>query len=211
MSKVYSDLATAMNEIVRKMETVLRQGGYEGAPIDMYLAGGMAVNYYCGTRYTEDVDASFSRRVLFSADEIVADYVRADGKPSFIYLDTNYNPTFALMHQNFQEDSLLWGVGMEPGGIVNLRVLAPVDLAISKISRFSERDREDIKALAAEGLITEQALRERAEDALLDYVGNLGVVKTSIRMACEDVRQVALGLHQAKLDRTKTSCTDLGM
>ena len=27
----------------------------------MILAGGMAVNYYCGTRYTEDVDAVFSK------------------------------------------------------------------------------------------------------------------------------------------------------
>lgn len=188
MSKVYSDLAAAMDRIVGKMEDVLRQGGYDGAPIDMFLAGGMAVNYYCGTRYTEDVDASFSRRVLFSADQIVADYVRSDGKPSFIYLDTNYNPTFALMHENFQEDSLPWSTDRATGSFVNLRVLAPVDLAVSKISRFTDRDREDIKALAAEGLITEDGLRKRAEEALVDYVGNLATVKTSIRMACEDVR-----------------------
>lgn len=190
MSKVYPELAKALNEIVRKMEDFLRHGGYEGTPIDMYLAGGMAVNYYCGTRYTEDVDASFSRRVLFPADEIIADYVRADGKKSFIYLDKNYNPTFALMHADFEDDSRIWDGAEVSGGVVKLRVLSPVDLAVSKISRFSEQDREDIKSLAAVGLITEHGLRERAEEALQDYVGNLATVKTSIRMACEDVQGV---------------------
>lgn len=205
MSKVYSDLATAMDSIVGKMEDVLRRGGYDGAPIDMFLAGGMAVNYYCGTRYTEDVDASFSRRVLFPADQIVADYVRSDGKPSFIYLDTNYNPTFALMHENFQEDSLPWSTDRATGSLVNLRVLAPVDLAVSKISRFTDRDREDIKALAAEGLITEDELRKRAEEALVDYVGNVATVKTSIRLACEDVRNAcAISAHNAPVpDNTR--------
>lgn len=155
----------------------------------MYLAGGMAVNYYCGTRYTEDVDASFSRRVLFSENEVVADYVRSDGKKSFIYLDTNYNPTFALMHENFEDDALPWRPEVTTG-LLNLKILSPVDLAVSKLSRFSERDREDIKALAMEGLITDTALRERAEEALLDYVGNLVSVKNSIQIACEDVKRI---------------------
>lgn len=32
-------------------------------PIRMYLAGGVAVNFYTGERPTRDVDASFSRRL----------------------------------------------------------------------------------------------------------------------------------------------------
>lgn len=191
MSKIYPDLAKALTEIVDKMDASLRESGYAGPPIDMYLAGGMAVNYYCGTRYTEDVDASFSRRVIFSADEIVVDYVRADGKRSFIYLDTNYNPTFALMHENFEESALPWAHGGMSDCLVKLKILSPVDLAVSKIARFSERDREDIKALAFEGLITESVLRERADDALLDYVGNLVTVKTGIKMACDDVKRIS--------------------
>jgi hypothetical protein len=30
--------------------STLRESGYQGEPIAMYLAGGLAVNYYCGTR-----------------------------------------------------------------------------------------------------------------------------------------------------------------
>jgi hypothetical protein len=57
----------------------------------MYLAGGLAVNNYCGSRYTEDVDASFSHRLLLPYDEMVVDYLRSDYTASMIYLDQNYN------------------------------------------------------------------------------------------------------------------------
>jgi hypothetical protein len=29
-------------------------------PVAMFIAGGVAMNYYYGSRYTEEVDASFS-------------------------------------------------------------------------------------------------------------------------------------------------------
>jgi len=60
----------------------------------------------------------------------------------------------------------------------------PLDLAVSKLSRFSEQDRLDIRALARERLIDATHLRRRAEEALPDYVGNLDRIKTSIDIAC---------------------------
>jgi len=197
--KIYPDLAQAMNKIVRKIDFYLQDNDYNGPPINMYLAGGMAVNYYCGTRYTEDVDASFSRRIIFSSEEIVASYVRPNGKSSFIYLDKNYNPTFALMHENFEEDCWPWNFDDHQTETISLRILSPVDLAVSKIARFSEQDRQDIKALAIEKLFTESDLRHRAEDALLNYVGNLLSVKNSLSMACHDVARI---LDQSPLSRS---------
>ena len=61
----------------------------------------------------------------------------------------------------------------------------PLDLAVSKISRFAEQDRADITALARRGLIGEASLRRRALEALTYYVGNLDSVKTSIDLACD--------------------------
>ena len=49
-------------------------------------------------------------------------------------------------------------------GNLVLHVIDPVDLAVSKVARFSERDREDIRALAVRGLIdlgTTFAVRRR--------------------------------------------------
>ena len=71
------------------------------------------------------------------------------------------------------------------------KLLMPVDLAISKLSRFSEQDQDDIRALARHGLITSAALRNRAQAALPDYVGNLERIKNSISIACRQVDEIA--------------------
>jgi hypothetical protein len=67
---------------------------------------------------------------------------------------------------------------------IDVRVLAPVDLAVSKLSRFADQDREDILLLAREGLIDPASLRKRAEQALAGYVGDLNSVRNSIDIAC---------------------------
>jgi hypothetical protein len=54
-----------------------------------------------------------------------------------------------------------------------VKLLTPLDLAVSKLSRFSEQDQLDIRALAREWLIDATQLRRRAEEALPDYVGKL--------------------------------------
>jgi hypothetical protein len=76
-------------------------------PVKMYVAGGVAVNLYTGSRATRDVDASFSARlVLPPASELVVPYEGPDGQLHSLYLDTNYNTTFAvirlLRHAPFQ-------------------------------------------------------------------------------------------------------------
>ncbi len=55
---------------------------------------------------------------------------------------------------------------------MQLNVLSPVDLAVSKISRASSRDLEDIRTLAADGLITAQSVRQRADQAMGYSIGN---------------------------------------
>lgn len=67
------------------------------------------------------------------------------------------------------------------------RLLSPLDLAVTKIGRMAGQDRNDIALLAHLGLVTEAALRKRAEEALLNYVGDLGRVQGSIEIACRTV------------------------
>ena len=61
------------------------------------------------------------------------------------------------------------------------------DLAVSKPGRFSSQDREDIRTLARSGLINADALRQRAEEALGRYIGNLDRLRGSIDIACKDI------------------------
>jgi hypothetical protein len=186
--KAFPELAAALREMLDRMDRSLRAGGYSGAPVLMYLAGGLAVNYYCGTRYTEDVDASFSRRFVLPKD-LSVNYRRRDGTEAFIYFDHNYNTTFALIHDAFEERAQEWvGIGNE-SRLVHLHVFSPLDLAVSKISRFSEQDRADIRALALERFFTMGELRAHALDAMRDFIGDKRPLMTSLDLICRDVAQ----------------------
>ena len=105
--------------------------------------------------------------------------------------DRNYNDTLGLLHEDAYKDSQLHGMPGIDKALLEVRVLSPVDLAVSKLSRFSDEDREDIEVLARKGLIEASASRQRAEHALQAHVGNTDSVKTSIDIACRLVESLA--------------------
>lgn len=57
-------------------------------PLNVYIAGGMAIHLYTGSRVTTDVDAEFGSRVLLPND-LVVETTLEDGFPQIIYFDTN--------------------------------------------------------------------------------------------------------------------------
>lgn len=185
----------AFAEIVSRIQRSVSPGARRtkatakaGLPIAMYVAGGAAQLFYTGARVSEDIDASFSRRILLP-DNLEVAYVDAGGAARLLYLDRQYNESFALLHEDVHKDSLPIKIeGINPA-IIDVRAFTPVDLAVSKIARFADHDQDDIRALARAGLIIADEVRERAEQALGNYVGNLANVKTSIRLACELVRE----------------------
>jgi hypothetical protein len=172
----------AFAEIVQKITAQLAGIDRKLLPVRLYVAGGAALHLRTGARISEDIDAVFSRRVVLKDDLQVA-YKGPDGRARLLYLDRNYNDTLGLMHEDAYDDSeRLELPGTDPG-ILEVRVLAPVDLAVSKLSRFGDTDREDIEILAREKLIDARGLRNRAEEALKGYVGDLDAVRTSIELA----------------------------
>ena len=154
------------------------------APITMYLAGGAAMHFYTGARMTDDIDAVFDRKILVPADSTVI-YRDAQGTARSVYFDVNYNESYALLHEDAHDDALRLVLDGIDG--VQVFVLQPVDLAVSKLARFSEIDRGDILQLAKDHLITAAAMRDRAEEALPGYVGNLVPLQTSIMLVCRDI------------------------
>jgi len=172
----------AFRTLIQRLLRSAKAGSKE--PIEMYLAGGAAMHFYTGARMTDDVDAVFDRKLLVPPDLAVI-YRDAEGKARSVYFDVNYNESYALLH----EDAHLDAVRLPLKGIEGARifVLQPLDLALSKLVRFSEIDREDVLELARNRLVTAQALRKRAEAALPYYVGNPVPVRTSIDLACRDI------------------------
>jgi hypothetical protein len=152
----------------------------------MYVAGGIAVNYYCGTRYTEDVDASFSQRFVLPKN-LTVNYRRRDGSDAFIYFDQNYNTSFALLHEDFEERSREWEKIGNELRLVHLRVFSPLDLAVSKLARFSDQDQVDIAALAAEGHFSAEQLRGHATAAMKNYIGDKSPLTTSLDLICRKI------------------------
>lgn len=173
----------ALLEILKRIESEFRSYDRRALPIRMVIAGGTALYLHTGERVTEDVDATFSRRVLFSSDIEIA-YRDPDGRAALLYLDRNYNDTLGLMHENADDDALRVDIKDIDRTVLDVRVLTPLDLAVSKLARFSDQDRDDILLLARRKLIDAKALRKRAEEALGGYVGNTTAVGNTIDIAC---------------------------
>lgn len=171
----HTALAHGLRELFQKLAVRLALD----KPLKVYLAGGMAVHLYTANRVTTDVDAEFGGRVLLPND-LMVEINLEDGSPQVIYLDTNYNSTFALMHEDYQHDAIAVDLGVDK---LQVYVLAPVDLAVSKIARFTENDRQDIEALVRLGLTTADDIERRATHALVGYVGGQAMVRTNLRDA----------------------------
>ena len=77
--------------------------------------------------------------------------------------------------------------------VLDVRLLSAVDLAVSKISRFTSQDRGDIETLAKHGLIRSAPLRKRAEEAAGGYVGNLDNIRSLIDLTCRIVNDIEKG------------------
>ena len=182
-SKARADNVEAFLQIVSRIAASLEQAPKAALPIKMYVAGGAALHFYTGERVSRDVDAVFSRRIALPDDLDIA-YRDADGAARLLYFDRQYNDTLSLMHEDAYDDSIPLSLEGIDAAVLDVRLLAPLDLAVSKISRFSERDRSDIASLVRHRGISSRALRQRAQEALARYVGNVDRVRGSIELAC---------------------------
>jgi len=195
----------AFSTIMSRIEHALGTRRAAMMPVIACVAGGAALHFYTGVRVSKDIDAKLMARVLLDPSDLQVAYRDADGHARLLYFDTQYNDSFALLHQNAYDEAVpivLEGVDARR---LAVKLLTPLDLAVSKLSRFSEQDQSDIRALARERLLDATQLRRRAEEALPDYVGNLDRIKTSIDSACRlvgaEVGEKAMTLARRKASR----------
>lgn len=179
---VRPEYIAAFSEIARRIAKTLSGLPKRALPVKMYVAGGAALHFYTGERTSRDIDAAFSHRILLPEDLEVS-YRDPDGAARLLYFDRQYSDTFALMHEDAREDSVPLSLKGIDAKVLEIRLLSALDLAVSKIGRFSSQDREDLAALARRGLIRAGPLRRRAEEAAAAYVGNLHSLRTSIDLA----------------------------
>jgi hypothetical protein len=152
----------------------------------MYIAGGAALHFHTGSRVSVDVDASFSRRIALPEGLEVA-YRDEDGAARMLYFDRQYNDTLGPMHEDAYDDSIPLALGGIDPHVLDVRLLTPLDLAVSKLGRFSPQDRADIAVLARRGLIDAEALTRRAFEAVDGYVGDVTRLRGNVEAAARVV------------------------
>ena len=175
-------LAAAMRSVLDQLEARVEFNGR----VPVYLAGGLAVHLYTGARVTTDIDAEFGVRRFSPPADIVAEFVLKDGQTKQLYIDTNYNPTFALLHEDYDKAAIPSGMTFKH---LELKLLSPTDLAVSKIARFQAHDQEDIRALVQAGLTSSAQIQQRAGEALVGFVGDRRMLQYNLRDALELARE----------------------
>ena len=169
----------AFTELMKRLAAATRPGG---KPLVVCVAGGAALHLYTGSRVSKDVDAKVMARFI-PPDNLEVSYEDRDGHARLLYFDTQYNDTYALLHESAYDDAIPIRLPGVDADRLDVRLLTPTDLAVSKLARYEAHDQQDLRALAREGLITGTQVRKRAEEALPSYVGDIERVKTSIALA----------------------------
>lgn len=181
--QLHTPLAKGLRELFKLLESRLALD----RPLNVVLAGGMAVHLYTGARVTTDVDAEFGSRIYLPSD-LVVDVKLEDGSVQPVYFDSNYNASFALLHEDYLEDAIPIDLGLAQ---IRLLVLTPLDLAVSKIARFADNDKEDIAELVRLGLTNADEIEKRANAALNGYVGGMAMLRVNLLDAVSLARGVA--------------------
>jgi hypothetical protein len=183
-----SEYVAAFLEIANRIASSLSGLPRRVLPIRMYVAGGAALHLYTGERVSRDVDATFSRRIALPENLEVA-YRDADGAARLLYFDRQFNDTLSLLHEDAYNDSVPLLLEGSDSRVLEIRLLSAVDLAVSKLGRFSGQDRDDIATLARRKLIRSATLRRRAEAALGGYVGDtariMGAIQSTVRIVAD--------------------------
>lgn len=186
--KKNSAFAVAVRDLLNRVAATFPEH-IKGQPITVVVAGGAAVHLYTGHRVSDDLDVEFLARVRLPSDAIIT-YPDEDGRRQSLMLDINYNPTLGCLHEDYVERAMPVGF-RDSDPRLDVRVLAPVDLMISKLGRFADNDREDIAHLAKRGLVTPQNLMRLGLEAIDYYIGNDTPVRANLIDAIEIIRENA--------------------
>ena len=177
----------ALTRLFERIERLLDGVDRKLLPLRVYVAGGAAALLHTGVRPSRDLDASFSLRIHLPAD-LEETYTDRDGNPASVYLDARYNDTLGPAHEDAPADAEpLELAGIDPRKL-DVRVFAPIDLAISKLGRFGDHDRDDVAAMARAGLLNAGKFERRAKAALEYYVGHPAAPRANLRDAIALIR-----------------------
>ncbi|WP_041543316.1 DUF6036 family nucleotidyltransferase [Oceanimonas sp. GK1] len=154
--------------------------------------GGCAVHVHTQARGSADVDAEVASHGYASKSDIVAllnedayVYSNEEGVLQMLELDTSFNTTLGPLHEDY-EDRVIRLMTQSSVPNVEVYVASAVDVAISKLGRFSERDRLDIQALLQLPHVSSAEFERLAQEAISYYVGEPTRILCNMKMVLND-------------------------
>jgi hypothetical protein len=198
----------ALTRLFLKVQGLLDGVAARQLPLKVLIAGGAAVMLHTSMRTSRDVDASFSLRLHLPEESLEEAWEDRAGNVHALYLDANYNDTFGPMHEDAWDDSQPLDLPGIDSHRLQVSMLTPVDLAISKLGRFAAHDQEDIAALSQAGLIDAAVFERRAREALSAYVGNVSVPMANLKDALRIVKSERPAPKEAGAKRRPKLSTD---
>ncbi|MEC8917480.1 MAG: DUF6036 family nucleotidyltransferase [Pseudomonadota bacterium] len=154
--------------------------------------GGCAVHIHTQARGSADVDAEVASHGYADKSEIIAlldedAYVFADeeGVSQVLELDSSFNTTLGPLHEDY-EDRVIRLVTQSNVPNVEVYVAGAVDVAISKLGRFGDRDLHDIQALLRLPHVNVVEFERLAREAISYYVGDEARILGNLAVVLDD-------------------------
>ena len=183
-------LGRALVEFFDVLEPVYASG--EKGIFQVIVFGGCAVHVHTQSRGSADVDAEVASHGYIDKSEIVAlldedAYVFTDeeGMTQLLELDASFNTTLAPLHEDY-EDRVVRLVTQSSTPNVEVYVASALDVAISKLGRFGDRDQHDIQSLLKLTQIDIGAFERLAREAISYYVGNETRILGNLNVVLDD-------------------------
>ncbi|MEN5217095.1 DUF6036 family nucleotidyltransferase [Pseudomonas pudica] len=166
--------------------------GRRSGTVKIYVFGGCALHMLTNARGSADIDAEIQASEHLLRDEIRAVYAapedyEQDGLDLSVVFDQQFNNSLCPLHEDYDARAILLpGQECSP---LQVFIAHPIDLAISKLGRFTERDQDDINLLIRSGKLNLKEFDRLAKEAIDYYPCDRSAVTSCLRLILDEARE----------------------
>ncbi|MRW92007.1 hypothetical protein GJ699_18600 [Duganella sp. FT80W] len=147
-------LGQTVLDLFGNLGNLLAEANLPEGTVRAYLFGGCAVHMYVNSRLSVDIDAEFDYNLIHREDVLLAlsrlrpiDFEHPGLGPFLLDLDPRFTTTLCPLHVDYQDRAVQLELGQRNTVPLTVWLPSPLDLAISKLGRFSTVDIDDILLL----------------------------------------------------------------
>jgi hypothetical protein len=166
----------------------LLEGKGPGA-LKIYVFGGCALHILTNARGSADVDAELQGARQVDIREVQAVFeapedFEQDGMDLSVVFDNQFNNALCPIHEDYEARAIPL-LGQENSAL-QVFIASPIDLAITKLGRFTERDQDDIHTLIDRTQIDLAEFDRLAREAIDYYPCDRSSVLSCLRLVLDE-------------------------